>query len=300
MSQPVTIENDALCFEVWPHIGGKISDVVDKADHFKLLFGYPSEIPVEGSQYDRAYANSWYGGWDECLPAVAPGRYAGFPYDGIAIPDHGELWGLPTTAVPTKNGITTVWHGLRFGYRMTRKLYLDGPSIIAEYTLGNLAPFDFRFVWAQHALFAMNAPVEIDLPGATQMRYSHDHAGKKADQPFDWPNLQGGEDFSHPEKLPPARGWKLFSMQRIARPAVIRYPRRGRRLSIEYGSEDGLPAYWGLWINSGGWAGHKHLALSPTTGRFDQLDRSVWDDSAGKVGPMARCNWAVKWTVSAD
>ena len=49
--------------------------------------------------------------------------------DIVAVaPDHGELWGLPTTAVPTKDGITTVWHGLRFGYRLTRKLYLEGPT----------------------------------------------------------------------------------------------------------------------------------------------------------------------------
>src|SRR5688572_14891643 len=165
MSLPVTIENDALQLDVWPQIGGKVSSVVDKADDFELLFNYPSELP-QASQYDLPYQKSWYAGWDECFPAVSPCKYPRHPYDGIAVPDHGELWGLPTTAVPTKDGITTVWHGLRFGYRLTRKLSLDGPSLLAEYTLVNLAPFEFYFVWAMHALMGMTAPLELRLEPA--------------------------------------------------------------------------------------------------------------------------------------
>src|SRR5947209_15555975 len=133
MAHPVLIENEALRMEVWPALGGKVASLADKADEFELLFNYPAEIPT-AALYDTAYGNGWYAGWDECFPAVSPSHYVGHPYDGIAVPDHGELWGLPTTAVPAKDGITTVWHGLRFGYRLTRKLYLDGPSVRAEYT----------------------------------------------------------------------------------------------------------------------------------------------------------------------
>jgi len=38
MSQPVTIENDALRIQVWPMYGGKVSSIVDKADRFELLY----------------------------------------------------------------------------------------------------------------------------------------------------------------------------------------------------------------------------------------------------------------------
>src|ERR1700742_4555867 len=173
MSQPVTVENEAVRLQVWPTFGGKVSSLVDKADGYELLFDYPAELPTR-PRYDEPFDDSWFAGWDECFPAVAPGRYPGRPYDGIGIPDHGELWGLPTTAVPTKDGITTVWHGLRFGYRLTRKLYLDGPTINAEYTLVNLAPFEFRFVWQMHSLMAMSAPVEIDLAHPRLFRLSQD------------------------------------------------------------------------------------------------------------------------------
>jgi hypothetical protein len=303
MTTPVTIENDALEIEVWPSFGGKVASVVDKADGYDLLFNYPAELPTR-PLYDVPYAKSWYAGWDECFPSEAPCKYHGHPYDGIAIPDHGELWGIPTTAVPTKNGITTVWQGLRFGYRLTRKLYLDGPSLKAEYTLVNLAPFDLRFVWSPHALLSMEAPVELTLEGSPAFRWSHDGNGNDVQRTFEWPMLQdtGDDDapladLSRPAKLPPRKAWKVFSTGPAARAAHVLYPSRGRSLRIEFTSAD-LAAYWSIWINTGGWAGHRHAALAPTTGRFDQLDRAVRDGSAGKAPPAGRCDWSMTWSVA--
>jgi hypothetical protein len=301
MSHPVTIENDAVRMEVWPTLGGKVSSIVDKADKFELLFNFPDELPTE-PQYDIPYSHAWYAGWDECFPAVAPGPYVGHPYNAVNIPDHGELWGIPTVAVPTKDGITCVWAGLRFGYRLTRKLYLEGATINARYTLVNLAPFPFRFVWAMHALMAWstapNAPVQIELPGKTMMRLSHNAGGHESNEWFAWPCCPRPEvDFARMDALPPKQGWKLFSMEKISTPAIVRYPSRSRQVEIRYASEDGLDAYWGVWINTGGWGGHHHFAVEPTTGRFDQLDRAVKDASAGTVGAAAQINWTVTWSL---
>jgi hypothetical protein len=297
MAQPVTIESDGLRAVVWPQFGGKVSSVVDKADGYDLLFTYPSELPT-GAQYDLPYGKGWYAGWDECFPGVAPGKYVGHPYDGIPIPDHGELWGVPTTSVPARNGITTVWHGLRFGYRLTRKLSLEDAALVADYTLVNLAPFEFRFVWAQHALLAMHVPVEL-ATDLTRYRLSHDAKGADLQTPFDWG--RGGGDLEHvarPSEMPPGGGWKLFSLDPIRSAFSVHFPSRGgRSVRVGYASEDGLAAYWGVWINTGGWAGHRHFAVEPTTGRFDDLDRAVHDESAGRVGPLGRRDWSVRWEV---
>ena len=50
---------------------------------------------------------------------------------------------------------------------------------------------------------------------------------------------------------------------------------RGRQVSIGYASEDEMPAYWAVWINTGGWAGHRHFALAPSTGRYGRFGRKV-------------------------
>jgi hypothetical protein len=291
---PVTIENAAIRMEVWPQIGGKVSSIIDKADHYELLFNYPAELP-DSPHYDAPYGNHWYSGWDECFPAIAPSVYPRHPYSGIAVPDHGELWGIPTTAaVPTKDGITTVWHGLRFGYRLTRKLYLQDSSIVAEYSLNNLAPFEFQFVWALHSLMSMVQPVELSVD-QSRFRLSHDATGSRIDTEFTWPSTAPGENLSNLESLPPKRSWKSFSADAIESAFLVSYPARKRSLRIEYKSEDGMPAYWGLWINTGGWAGNRHFAIEPTTGRYDEIDRSIKDGSAGKIEPFGRRQWTVRW-----
>ena len=297
---PITIENDAVSIEVWPQFGGKVASVVDKADGFDLLFSYPTELPT-GPQYDSAYNKTWYAGWDECFPAILPCKYVRHPYEGVSVPDHGELWGLPTTAVPTRNGITTVWHGLRFGYRLTRKLYLDGPSVVAEYTLINLAPFDFYFVWAQHPILTIAKPARISIASgaSTSFRFSHVSGAVPVDEPFEWPRLPDGLDVSQPAQLPAGQTWKVFSTDPISSPLTVSYPSRQRSLEIEYASESATPAYWGIWLNSGGWGGHQHFAIEATTGRFDQIDRSMRDGSAGQIGPLGRLDWSTRWSLRA-
>lgn len=299
--QVVTFENERLRVDVWPRLGGKVSSIVDKADGFELLFNYPAEIPTE-PMYGKPYDATWYAGWDECFPAVGQGAYVGHPYDGITVPDHGEVYSVPvTTAVPSVNGITTVWNGLRFGYRLTRKLELNADGLRAGYTLTNLAPYEFRFVWAQHALLSMESPVEIDLGepasgGRREMRWSHGVGGREVQRTFAWPTLDGEGDVSRPSSLP-VGGWKLFDLSPIAAAATVRYPRRRRGLVLAYAGD--VPAYWGIWINTGGWNHQRHLALEPTTGRYDQLDRSVHDHSAGRVAAAGTVHWQVDWSVCA-
>ena len=296
---PVAIENDLLKMEVWPQLGGKVSSLRDKADGFELLFNFPAELPTT-HQYDVPYSKGWYAGWDECFPAVQPSRYVGHPYDGIAVPDHGELWGLPTTAVPTRDGITTVWHGLRFGYRLTRKLYLDGPSVIADYTLVNLAPFDFWFVWSMQALMSLESPVELKLERGIEFQTAGDDAPTDAGRTFAWPSAPDESDLSQPALLPASRAWKAVSTQPIEGPLVIRYPSRGRSVRLEFSTDDSLPAHCALWANTGGWLRHRHFCFAPITGRHEQLDRSIADRSAGKVGSLGKCDWQVKWTIEGS
>lgn len=294
MSLPVTVENEALRAEIYPQFGGKVLSLIDKADDFELLFDYPSEFPTT-CQYDRPYSNGYCAGWDECFPAVAPGIYPSHPYKGVPIPDHGELWSLPGSVVPSKDGVTTEWNGLRFGYRFTRRIVLQGSTLRAEYSLRNGAPFDFHFVWSMHALSSLHVPVQFQMP-AGGYRLSHDEEKRRIDAPFDWPVTAAGHDLSSPVLLPPKRGWKIFSNEPIAAPVVVQYPSRGRKLTVEFASEDGLRAYWGLWVNSG-FGGYRHFAVEPITGRYDELDRSVQDGSAGNVPPSGKVSWAVQWSV---
>ena len=226
---PVTVENDASAWKSGRRSAAKVSSIIDKADHYELLFNYPAELP-DSPHYDAPTATTGTAGWDECFPAVAPSKYPRHPYNGIAVPDHGELWGIPTTtAVPTEDGITTVWHGLRFGYRLTRKLFLRERPIVAEYDLTNLAPFEFPDSSGRCASadvddlsrLSCKAAADILSAGATNRRHGN--------RPFDRiaPG-ERGESRTSPTRIAASRrGWKVFSTEpiqiadphRISRPA---------------------------------------------------------------------------------
>jgi hypothetical protein len=295
---PLHIESDALSVQIWPHLGGKISSIVDKADGHELMFQLESEVPQHG-MYDRSYQDGWYAGWDECFPAVAASGYPRPPYQGVSVPDHGELWGLPTLPVRSRHGIVTVWNGVRFKYRLTRVLIVVGSTLLARYTLTNLSPHEFRFVYAGHALLCMKLPIELQLPEGEPYRHSHGASGVPVDQAFEWPKLYEKNqlrDVSRPETLPGQDAWKLFGL-RPSNAATIHYPTRQRSLDIDFTPSPAVNNYWGIWINTGAWNRHRHLAVEPTTGRYDTIEASIADDSAAKVLSHGQVEWTVKWTV---
>src|SRR5208282_3699434 len=115
-----------------------------------------------------------------------------------------------------------------------------GSAVVAEYTLMNLSPFEFRFVWAQHALMSLASPVEFDSHAGQAFRLSHDAEGHVIDNDFAWPKTPGGEDLSRPINLPGRKGWKSFSVEPIQDPWEIRYPNRKRSVRVAYSSADGL------------------------------------------------------------
>ena len=296
MIQPISVESDAIKIQVYPGYGGKVASVVDKADKFDLMFSYPRELPTK-PEYDLDYGKGWYAGWDECFPGIAKAPYPLRPYEGAMVPDHGELWALPTESQKTCDVIVTRWNGLRFGYQLSRHILLLDNTLEARYELKNLAPFDFHFVWAMHSLMRLDLPVELGFAGNDAWRWSHKADGAQQNTPFTWPSCAPGQDLSRPNDLSAGLGWKLFSTHPIDKPISIFYPTRKRQLTVSYQSDSQIAAYWGIWINTGGWAGHRHFAIEPTTGRHDSLDTSIKDQSAAKVSPLSTVNWTVRWTV---
>jgi hypothetical protein len=145
---------------------------------------------------------------------------------------------------------------------------------------------------------SMASPVELGTGDVRQFRLSHDHSGTVIDREFKWPREPGGEDLSKLAGLPARRGWKSFSVEPISSEIEVRYPGRGRSVKMSFGSDDGMAAYWGICIGTGGWGGHNHFAIEPTTGRYDQLDRSIQDDSAARVAGFGRRDWAIKWVLA--
>ncbi len=268
MSDAITFENDSLRFTVYPQLGGKVSSIVDQSDGYELLVPPATDLP-ESSQYGSRYLEGWRGGLDECFPSISAGIYPLIPYLGIEVPDHGEIWPLPTTAVPTKNGITTVWHGLRFGYRLTRKLFLQENALVAEYSLINLSPFVFRFVWGPMAHLSVRNEVTFDSGDPSFERFA---------------NRQDITTHS-------------ISFNPITQPLKAVYASRKRLLCFEYESSSNMSAYWSIMREAGGSEGT--LAVAPISGRSFELAESIQDESAAILDPMGRLDWRFRLRVDS-
>ena len=232
------------------------------------------------------------------LSGDCSGGLPSHPYEGVSIPDHGELWGLPPPRFRLAMASPRSGMACDLGTRLTRKLFLDGPSVCSQITLINLAPFEFRFVWAMHALMAMTrmsswtcqtlstSSVTIRGERSTAKGFELDDTGLLS-------------NVSRPALLPDQQSWKVFAASPIGK-AVRCAIRRG---PVDPSRRITTPTIcWPLTGESGSIPGmdhHRHFAIEATSGRSDQLDRAIADHSAGSVRASGRITWRVSMTLGA-
>ena len=85
----VTLENDIIRITVLPQLGGRIWSLIHLPTSRELLW-QNQYLPPAVAEYGAGYDSGWAGGWDEVFPSDAPAEI-----DGVAYPDHGEIWSVP-------------------------------------------------------------------------------------------------------------------------------------------------------------------------------------------------------------
>ena len=84
----VRLENDHLVVEVSPETGGRITRLTHKGLGRDFLWRH-SRLPLAHVEPGVAYDPNFTGGIDDIIPGDSPEVI-----DGLASPDHGELWSL--------------------------------------------------------------------------------------------------------------------------------------------------------------------------------------------------------------
>ncbi|TQS44743.1 hypothetical protein [Cryptosporangium phraense] len=189
------------------------------------------------------------GGVEECLPTVR------------GVPDHGDVWSRPWTALPGEARVSAPDFALR------RTIRTDGDAVHVGYTL-RAAP-GFRFVWAAHALLDVSASARLAAPAGTPTLV--DGAGVVA-----WP--AGGLD-----RLGPDDGTAVGAVLRDC-PAVT--VDDGERLSFTLHAPD-QPVSVALWRNLGGWPEgdpYRSIGVEPMLGRVFDLAEAGPGDAAVVFG----------------
>jgi hypothetical protein len=289
------LESDLMRAEVAPARGGKFVSLRSKRTGTEWLL--PPLKPYEESSSQGGFEGWDGGGFDECLPTVAPTETA---------PDHGEVWRHVWQEEPSDDAVLLRTTALNGAVAFERRAHLDGASLVLDYSVENRSQLPQSLLYCAHPLFHVEQFDRILLPPDVRSLTIGNSAGNRLGTCGDrvpWPNSGAGEDLSvvgppdgmQADKLfagPLARGWCA-----LVRPSLD----EGIELTF---SSDALP-YLGLWICRAAWpefgsAKQYTVAFEPASAPCDSLADAERQGTAWTLGSGEQRAWTLRFRLGTQ
>lgn len=287
------IENDRLRVGVATGYGARVVNLVDKASGREWMTA-GGESPNTGNE--ARYSGDEAVGWDECFPTVSRWDASATPW-ARHLRDHGDLWGRPWRVdAHTATVLTTTYTDPQF--RFTRTLTLEGATIRIAYDVENLTGADLPYLWALHALLAVEPGDKIELCEVESLwSVFMSYRGKLLETgPATWTTPTAGLPFALEDVQPPSADF-MGKLNTAHRPGGwARIGRPGARLAFRW---DESIRHVGIWITYGAWpqtGGHQEVALEPANAPSDHLGQTI-ADGYPPLPPHGRREWTVTLTV---
>jgi len=250
------LESEHLTVDVAPGVGGRIVSIRGRDGH-EFLWTNP-RLSLRCCPPGTPYDPNFFGGVDELLPNDLPETI-----DGLACPDHGELW---TAALHARvEGRQLVLSGelpvcgLRYERRM--RLAEGQPLIELDYRIQNGAGLPRHFLWKLHAAVNIRPGDRIQCPAArarvVDLAWSRWHSL----EPFPWPHVEGGRADIIP---PPGAEVDFFYLYDLSA-GRLRWLDAEGRLEFAYHFDTAVFPYAWLFASYGGFDGHYTAILEPCT-----------------------------------
>jgi len=282
------LENEGIRLCVLPDLGAKIISLVNKRTGREWLWRTP-DVELRPAEYAASFADYDLSGFDECFPTIGPVPYPEAPFQGVEMPDHGEVWALPWPAESLDGAVRLSVEGVRFPYRFTKTIRLPALDTVAlDYEVEIYDGVALQAIWAAHPLFNVQPGMKIVLPEGTSVRRSDGEVQA-------WPLVRDreGQEVDLSVVPPPTakRADKLFTAKLPERWAALYDPATGEFLALTFPDSPAL----GLWLNEGGWPpgekAHYNVALEPTNAGAEEINMAKrW---------KLPCTWegTVKWSL---
>ena len=300
----LTLENDELSIVTIPELGGKIISFVGKCKGFDPVFTNPNTGLVKYA-YDSAYQTS-DSGIGELLPSIGVGVYPEAPWNGVPLPDKGELWTQEFATSIQRDSVVQKVRGVRFPYEFTRKLRLRKNALLLDYTLENLCSFGFKYIWSlqPHLVLTTDMEIALDGPGRFYVDWSKNRTFETRTKKYEWPvavTVEGTQvDFSRIRGLD-GNAEKLFLTEFAKGEVRLLYHDRG--MAITWHFDNRLIANCGLWINRAGWplAGKptELIAVQPCTSTSDFFEDTCRQGSITVAAARSVSEWSVQVAVDS-
>jgi hypothetical protein len=253
----IRLENKTIRMDVAPSVGGKITSIYSKPLTKEFLWTNKSlklqQYPV-GTSYDPCF----FGGIDELLPSDIPELV-----QGVAYPDHGELWTMNPDYVLNENGMTI------FGKLPLSELYYEKvitldqlqPLVHIDYTITNQSVLVKHFLWKLHAALQISEGDRMECSATKGQVVDPEYSRFKSTTPFDWPVIEGTDASKVPAENGTVDFYYLFASGKGEMSMIS--PQNNSRFTYIFDPKV-FPYLW-YFASYGGFLGHYTAILEPCT-----------------------------------
>ncbi|MFC1538673.1 hypothetical protein ACFL6H_04555 [Candidatus Latescibacterota bacterium] len=298
----VILENDVLKVKILPEYGSKIASLVYKPLNHELLWQNPLEI-YKKTKYGDNYESGEMSGFDEMFPTISKCLYENPPAEGLEMPDHGEVWSIPWEYEADEGSVRLHVHGVRFPYRLEKKVSLKGAVVHIEYVAENLSGFDFDFIWAAHPLFNASAGMEIIVPESMNeiINSVPGPRFKEYGDIFDFPVARLDDLSEFNCGVVPVKneyGYQKYYFSGKAKEGWCILFDKEKKINIGLSFPKEKVPYLGMWVNEGGWERQYNIAPEPATGGMDRVDAAKKWGMNSVLKPGEQYRWHLNISAS--
>ncbi|MCO6452876.1 MAG: hypothetical protein J5I90_18985 [Caldilineales bacterium] len=302
------LESRDVRVDVLPPAGGKITSLFAKRTNIEWLLQPDDSNPFQVFDYGTEYNPNQCGGWEEMFPTILSCPYpAPGPWQGIQLPDHGELWTLPWQDEGTGDGVIRLTvDGKALPYRFSRSIAIDGGNeVILQYKVANMGDQPLAYLWTPHPQFVLEPGSRIILPAeATEVVnvFPDDDVWGAVGTRNSWPViLRQGEKPIHQDIIAPSslkRGRKFYLPPEQAISWIMLMQPDGSSLRMSW--DVGAQPYCGVWIDEGFLNKKSDVGLEPATGYYDELGMAWRNNRVAVLPAGASVTWPVRLTFGSE
>lgn len=297
----IVLSNADLLLVAIPEHGGKIASLVRQQSGYEYLLQTISGQNYSQLAYAEDFENGDLSGFDECIPTIAKSRYPSEPAAGKQLPDHGDVWSLPSKLEVVGEKVSFITSLYSLPLRFTKTVQLHGSTVRLDYEVMNLSHSALKFLWSAHPLLNVQHQAEIVLPPCVdelEIGWSKDGRLGQPGSRCSWPNAKQRSgraiDISRVVIANAGTAEKLFT-SRLSQGFCGLFLKEANE-GIAFHFDPKLIPYLGIWICLGGWpldstTKQFTVALEPCSGRPDSLEEAINREECSLVEGYASRRW---------
>ncbi|MGI6667999.1 MAG: DUF5107 domain-containing protein [Acetivibrionales bacterium] len=301
----VALESKTLKVKFLPELGGKMASLVYKESSREFLV--QTENPqYKILQYDGDYVAAECSGFDDMFPTIDSFYYHDYPWQGIRVPDHGEVCGLKWDYSIQQDCLYMCVFGVRFPYKFEKWVsFKSDNQLDINYRVTNLSNYDMDFIWAAHVMLCSEEGGQILVPykegQAVSCVFSTDKGFGTYGEEMLWPEARRKDGAVQKIDITSVKGengnnYKFYFKDKMPEGwCGYRYRSDNTTLIMSF-PEDKVP-YLGIWVNEGSFHGFNNLALEPCTGSFDRPDLAKMHSQYSVLNAKGEYRWHLTFCI---